>query len=162
MRIPRSRPGKLERFLELQPVVWAQLASAVPEEVRGELSSVTTHQLRALVQLEDGGLTMRELADAMQVTAPTATVLADRLTARGLAARVADDHDKRVVRLVPTDRGRAIARQFRAARRRSAASLFSRLRDDQLDALLDVMETLAGTAPQDVSTTAEELTLELA
>ncbi len=160
--MPESRRRKLERFLELQPIVWAQMAGAVPEDVRGELSSVTAHQLRALVQLEERELTMHELADAMQIMRPTATVLADRLVARGLATRVADAHDKRVVRLVPTDRGRSLAKQFRAAQRRSVASLFDRLRDAQVDALLDVMETLAGAAAHPGNTETDTFTLELA
>jgi DNA-binding MarR family transcriptional regulator len=162
VRVPESRRHKLERFLELQPIVWAQMAAAVPEEVRGELSSVTAHQLRALVQLARRELTMHELAEAMQVMRPTATVLADRLVARGLVTRVADEHDKRVVRIVPTDHGRSLATRFRAAQRRSVASLFDRLRDEQVDALLDVMETVAGTAAHRASTVTENLTLELA
>jgi DNA-binding MarR family transcriptional regulator len=139
-----SRECALERYLELRPVIRAWLrASSVPPEVQAEFASVTSHQLRALVRMPDTGLCMRELAVAMNVTGATASALADRLVAQGLALREHDPGDRRVVRLVPSERGREMARRVRETQRRSAETLFGRLSDRQVAAFLDVLETLA-------------------
>ena len=63
--------------------------------------------------------------------------------AQGLAAREQDPVDRRVVRLVLTGRGRRVVSSYREAQRRAARSLFDRLSDDQIEAWLDVLETLA-------------------
>lgn len=143
----RRRRSALARYLELRPVVRSRMEAELPAELRSEASSVTIHQLRALVRLPDGGLSMRQLAEAMNVMGATASVLADRLVAQGLATRCPDPDDRRVVRLLPSDRGRELAALYRQAEQRWAESLFSRLSDRQVEAFIDVMETLASEEP---------------
>lgn len=115
----------------------------MPEELRSQFSAVTAHQLRALALLRDGGLSMRQLAAALGVVGATTSVLADRLVAQGLAVREHDPDDRRVVRLVLTEPGRRVASKYLEAQRRAARALFDRLSEGQIDAWLDVLETLA-------------------
>jgi len=101
VRTRGNRRRELERFLELEPVVWAEMANVVPGGVRGERSSVPVRQWRALV------------------------------AARGTVAPL--------------------------------ASLSERLRADQVEALIDVMERLAGSPiPSDADETTARHEVELA
>ncbi|WP_129669326.1 MarR family winged helix-turn-helix transcriptional regulator [Phytoactinopolyspora endophytica] len=64
-------------------------------------------QYRMLVRLSAGGERSARLADALRVRKPTLTALADGLVNAGLASRIRDHDDRRVVRLELTDAGRA-------------------------------------------------------
>lgn len=141
---PTGRSEAVERFLELRPLVRARMETAVPPELTAEFQSVTAHQLRALELLPaEDGLTMRQLAAALGVMGATVTELADRLVVRDLARREHDSTDRRVVRLVPTERGRQLADSYRRAQRQAADAAFDRLSAAQVATLLDVMQTLA-------------------
>ncbi len=133
--------------MELRPIVMARMDDSVPPELKTEFESVTVHQLKALVSLPPEGLTMHELAGALAVTGATASALADRLVARRLVMRATDENDRRVVRLVPSLEGSALAGRWRSARRRMMEALLDRLSDEQVTAWLDVMETLAADIP---------------
>lgn len=138
-----GRDAAIDRYLELRPAIRARMEASVPEELRSQFSAVTAHQLRALALLRDGGLSMRQLAAALGVVGATTSVLADRLVAQGLAVREHDPDDRRVVRLVLTEPGRRVASKYLEAQRRAARALFDRLSEGQIDAWLDVLETLA-------------------
>ncbi|HET9077065.1 MAG TPA: MarR family transcriptional regulator [Acidimicrobiales bacterium] len=138
-----GREGAIDRYLQLRPSIRARMESSVPEGLRAEFASVTAHQLRALALLEDGGLSMRQLASALGVMGATTSVLADRLVAQGLAVREHDPGDRRVVRLLLTEEGRRVADRYQEAQRRAARSLFDRLSDEQIVAWMGVLETLA-------------------
>lgn len=140
---PVDRAHAIRRYLELRPIVRARLTASVPEDLHREFESLTPHQLSSLLLLPAEGLRMRELAAALGVMGASVSVLADRLVSQGLAVRMADPDDRRVVRLAPSERGTALAARAAAQQRRSAAQIFDRLSDDQVTAFLDVLETLA-------------------
>ncbi len=139
-----DRTRAVSRYLELRPVVRRRMRGYVPAGLRQEFAAITPHQLRALLCLPPEGLSMRELAEAMDVTGATASVLADRLVAQELACRHHDESDRRVIRLAPSAQGSAVAKRARLAQREVAESLFRQLSDDQVEAFLDVMEAIAG------------------
>lgn len=147
-RPKRNREGAIRRYLELQPIVRARLTATVPADLHKEFESITAHQLRALLLLPDEGLSMRQLAVSLGVMGATVSVLADRLVAQGLAVRLPDPNDRRVVRLAPSEHGRALAARAAAQQRHSAAEIFNRLSDEQVVAFLDVLETLAAWTPE--------------
>lgn len=70
-------------------------------------SGLTLPQYRMLARLSAGGERSARLAEALTVRRPTITAVADGLVAAGLAARESDAGDRRVVRLILTDDGRA-------------------------------------------------------
>lgn len=146
---PRAvdREDAVRRYVELRPAVRARLSASVPEDLRHEFESLTAHQLLALLQLPPDGLSMSQLAATLGVMGATVSVLADRLVAQGLAVRMPDPTDRRVVRLAPSERGRQLVARAAAQQRRSAAEIIDRLSDDQVVAFLDVLETLADGAP---------------
>ena len=71
-------------------------------------------KVELLIKLTDGPMTLREIARAMDVDPPAATVGVDKLEARGLVRRTPhpDDLRRKLVHL--TDSGRDAARRGRA------------------------------------------------
>jgi len=135
------------RLVKLRPVLRARMQAAIPDELHAELGAVTAHQLEALTRLGEEGLTMRELADALEVSGPAACTLADRLVSRELAERRAGGADRRVVWLAPTARGRALAGRYDQAQHQAIAALIEGLSDDEVATWLDLMERVAGERP---------------
>jgi DNA-binding MarR family transcriptional regulator len=71
-------------------------------------------KVEVLIKLADGPMTLREIAVAVAVDAPAATVGVNQLEARGLVHRTAhpDDNRRKLVHL--TDAGRDAARRAQA------------------------------------------------
>ena len=149
------RDDAVDRFVRLRPAVLARMAASVPAELRAEFESVTGRQLQALNALPGAGLTMRELASSLGVSGATASVLGDRLVAQGLAVRSPDPSDRRIVRLAATKQGAELTERYREAQRGAVAALLDSLTDDQVDAWLDVMQTLADGAADAATGTGE-------
>ncbi len=63
-----------------------------------------------------GPQTLKELAAAEQVRAPTMSRLVAELQADGLATKVADAHDRRAVRIAATSKGKALLEAGRERR----------------------------------------------
>ena len=143
------------RVVELRPIVLALMRESAPDELEAGFGHVTGRQLQALARLPAGGLSIGELAAFLRVSGAAASVLADRLADQGLAVRHTDPGDRRVVRLVPTEQGTALADRYRAYQCRGIAALLDRLSDAQVVAWLDVMETLASGEPAAPAASAE-------
>jgi 4'-phosphopantetheinyl transferase len=70
---------------------------------------LTMPQLKVLFMVvSSSGATMSQIARTVGMTLPTATGVVDRLVGQGMARRVNDSVDRRLVRLYPTDRATAI------------------------------------------------------
>lgn len=141
-RTPAWRAQVVTRIAELRPVVLAAMRESVPDELQG-FGHATGRQLQALARLPRDGMTMGGLAAFLKVTGAAASVLAERLVAQGLAVRLPDPGDRRVVRLAPTPAGMSLAGRYRDYQCRAVAVLLDRLTDDQAAAWLDIMEALA-------------------
>jgi DNA-binding MarR family transcriptional regulator len=138
-------PGLAEEFLELMPRLKRRFEAGLPEDLRQELASVTPHQIEALCHLgSDRGATMHDLARAQGCGMSSATSLADRLLKQGLAERVSDAEDRRVVRLVPTEQAATLISRFRASRRRTALEALSALDDEEVRQLIELLRKVAG------------------
>ncbi len=87
---------------------------------------------------------MGELASALEVSGPAACMLADRLVSHGLAERRSDPSDRRVVRVVRTERGKRLVKRYEMAQRHALDALVERLSDDQLADWVEILASLAG------------------
>lgn len=141
----RAVPEPLvDRFMELMPRLKRLFESGLPDDLRDQLNTVTPHQIQALCHLaSQGGATMHELARAQGCATSSVTSLADRLLRHGLAERVSDLADRRVVRLVPTPAAAALVERFTAARRETARLALGSLGADEARTLVDLLGRVA-------------------
>jgi DNA-binding MarR family transcriptional regulator len=106
-------------------------------------AGLSPSQLSALVAIvRHGSMTLGELATHEGVAPPTVTGVVDRLEADGNVVRGADPDDRRVVRVAPTEQGRAVVE---AARRRKDAWLTRRIAEldpSEVARLVDALEVL--------------------
>lgn len=135
----------------------AELAIALEEVVRlfrrlnpaGGLSLTSAATLASLDR--DGAARLTELATQQGVSQPAMTQLVTRLQEAGLAERVPDPGDGRVVRVHITENGRAELARRRDVRTERLGTLFDRLGADERTALfaaLPAIRTLARLAAE--------------
>jgi DNA-binding MarR family transcriptional regulator len=100
----------------------------------GALSLVHLQVLFALDT--DGPLSMRRLAETMDVSQASATGIVDRMEQRGLVERLRDDADRRVVRVALADGGRQTLGVMAAERRERLTQILDQLTDRELEGFL--------------------------
>lgn len=108
---------------------------------RGKFAALTLvqiHYLDTISHLENP--TISELARAMDVSKPTATVAIDRLADRGYVNRVQSDNDRRVRHLHLTTAGSAIADEHDAMHRKFATHFRDALSDDEVTTLVWLLQ----------------------
>lgn len=95
-------------------------------------------KVEALITLLDGPMNLREIARALQIDPPAATVGVDQLEARGLVHRTPHPDDKRRKLVHLTDAGREAAQRGQAILNEPPPALTNLDPDDlaQLDQLL--------------------------
>ncbi|MBV9100204.1 MAG: MarR family transcriptional regulator [Candidatus Dormibacteraeota bacterium] len=147
-----------ERFWALFPLLKQRMQTGLPVEVSDDLRNVTPHQLdalRHLVRLDacaDGGVSMNELAREQHCALSTATALVDRLIKSGLADRIPDPADRRVVRVAPTRRGEELSRRFGEVKHVVAMQLLAPLDDAELIQLKTLLDKVIGDSGADNET----------
>jgi DNA-binding MarR family transcriptional regulator len=108
---------------------------------------VTLTQYRTLVVLASRGpQRLAELAEAVDVTPPTASRMCDRLVRKGLIARRHERGDRRLVRLSLADKGRELVAAVTARRRTEIATLLAAVPAEQRSSLIDSLQRLASVA----------------
>jgi DNA-binding MarR family transcriptional regulator len=102
-------------------------------------------RVKVLLRLEQGPMTLRDIADANGLDAPYATVICDKLVDKGFVVRRPhpDDHRRKLVSL--TEQGRATATLARQIIGEPPASLCA-LSTSELSALEDSLSRLAGSS----------------
>lgn len=106
---------------------------------------LTLPQFWALERLSGAGpCPMHDLAAALSMKNPAATMMADRLEQLRLVRRVRDPGDRRVVQVELTPRGRTIVRQVHREKRRGMTAMFRALSASEREQYLGLMEKLAG------------------
>ncbi|MGN0625073.1 MAG: MarR family winged helix-turn-helix transcriptional regulator [Oscillospiraceae bacterium] len=81
---------------------------ALKKSGRIHLSIKEMHLLEAVGKGDEQGRTVSEIADAMNITRPTATVAINKLEKRGYLEKQPDDADGRTVRVTLTRSGKRI------------------------------------------------------
>jgi DNA-binding MarR family transcriptional regulator len=104
---------------------------------------VTSHQatLLALVDAQPG-LSLRQLAHAEGISAPSLSGHVDRLETAGLLRRVRSEDDRRRVGLELTPEGRAILRRVRARRTTWLADRLAHLTDEDRERIEQALPAL--------------------
>jgi len=101
-------------------------------------------QLHVLVTLnERGATTVGALADALSISAPSASSIVDRLVERDAVVRVRSTEDRRQVLVSLSDQGRRFADEMHGLGRATLTGVLEQLDDDDLDELLRLLDVLA-------------------
>ncbi len=128
--------------------VWNALIGAVMDRQQDwrrhvvDLTGLPFSRVRALRRLASGPKTLRELAAALTVDAPAATVTVNDLVRRGLAERHPHRTNRRVKLVQLTPEGAALVAQVLALRE-PAPQVIADLPDEELGVLERLIERLA-------------------
>jgi DNA-binding MarR family transcriptional regulator len=108
---------------------------------------VTLTQYRTLVVLASRGpQSLAELAEAVDVTPPTATRMCDRLIKKGLVVRRHERGDRRLIRLTLAKNGRELVDAVTQRRRAEITHLMAAVPPEQQVALVDSLRRLSAAA----------------
>jgi DNA-binding MarR family transcriptional regulator len=106
----------------------------------GNLSSdLTASQIKSLFAFRDENKAypIGELRRNARVKRSTITDMVDRLESDGIAERLRDEGDRRVVKVRLTEKGKKIRSAFYQKRRKEMETIFSRLTDQERKKLLN-------------------------
>jgi DNA-binding MarR family transcriptional regulator len=110
-----------------------------PEELQGGLMDV-----QALRRIDhDPGISAGELARSLWMAESAVTAVLNRLEAAGLIVRQRASRDRRVVRLVLTDRGKALLEETERMHLDQVSRRFSALSVEDLDQLANLLAKMA-------------------
>ena len=126
--------------------VWAIMSDLVLDNMRrrevSDALGMSFGRARAIRRLAREPLSMGELAAALGIDPPNATVLVDDLEAQGLVRRTPHPTDRRAKVVEATRRGKTLARRADDILATPPAAL-SALTDDDLEALHRILARLA-------------------
>ena len=126
--------------------VWLLMSDFVLDQLRrravSEALGMTFGRARAVRRLARGPMSMRELADALDIDPPNATVLVDDLESRGLVRRRPSLTDRRAKVVEATRKGKGVARRADDILARPPAAI-SGLKASELDALRRILTAAA-------------------
>ena len=111
---------------------------------RGAYSLI--HLIVLTVLETEGPLSMRRIAEALDVSDASATGIVDRIERRGLVERRHGAGDRRVVLVHLTERGAAVFREIKQRRRARLSLLVAELSDDDLAGLLAGLRAMRSAA----------------
>jgi DNA-binding MarR family transcriptional regulator len=143
-----GRGGLDQAHLDQAERVWSvmrDLAENFPpkEPLRAALNlGRGTGRIKALLRLTAGTMSLSELAEAVNVDAPYATLIVDTLEERGLVERSHDPADRRRKLVALTDAGEATAQRVLHVTRQPPPG-FGQLSPAELDTLDGLMRRIA-------------------
>lgn len=132
--------NQIDRILSLTLDVSRFMRKSVSE---ADLKGPSMLQLHALVVIRElNGMTMKQFADVMRVSGPTATAFIERLCRLGWVRRTKDPGNRKLVRLRLTPDGSAIVARAMQARHRMMADVLSELSAKDRDDFVRILEHL--------------------
>ena len=125
--------------------VWALMSELVLDNQRrrevAEATGISFGRTRAIRRLVRQPLSMRELAEALGIDPPNATVIVDDLEAQGLVRRRPHPTDRRAKLVEATRKGKQLARRADAILATPPAGLTAVSRED-LETLRRVLQSI--------------------
>lgn len=137
----RHQPEKVARAATLFFMVRGTVRQCLAQGKRLDPSAWLHIETMVFIAGRDGP-SMREIAEYLSITAPSATSLIGNLANEGLVRRSADVRDRRAHRITLTPKGK---RRLAAALKRGKAvfdRLFSSLSPAELDAFIRALERI--------------------
>ncbi|HAG56450.1 MAG TPA: MarR family transcriptional regulator [Ruminococcaceae bacterium] len=115
---------------------------ALKKSGRIHLSIKEMHLLEAVGKGDEQGRTVSEIADAMNITRPTATVAINKLEKRGYLEKQPDDEDGRTVRITLTRSGKRIDHFHRLYHYNMVTKISESLTDEEKASLFQGIQKL--------------------
>ena len=135
-----SHEDLILRLLGLLPQALTRVGvHRTPTGARMGLTNLQMGVLGAL--LHHDGCTMSELAENQMVVRSGATRIVDDLVRAGLVERHAEPHDRRVVRLRITSRGRSVVAEIHREAAEVLGALLQRMSEPDQEALMRGLES---------------------
>ena len=130
-----------ERVNILMGQIMRRLFSGTGKKLK--MPEVTTQQMKLLRILSHyDNSTMKELARMADVTTPTVTGLVDRMVGNGLAERVDDPSDRRIVRVKLTRKAKNLRDRWRRLRGEKIDRVMARLNSKDRRKFIEAFETI--------------------
>lgn len=122
--------------------VMHRMMASVRAQVRKSGQDSHFAHMRVLAILSHHGLTLGQLASALEVSAPTASRTVSHLEQRGLVSRTEDSADRRRVELTLTSAGRKEFRRMKDCAEAHVATVLASLDERDMGRLLAGIEAL--------------------
>jgi len=134
---------EIERFSQKMVTLLPQLIRGFARRESNYLSrgKITLPQLWVLEHLSRrNDCPMNELAQSLRISRPAATGLIDRLILQGLVCRAGDPHDRRMVRVNLTVKGRRVLANIWEQKRRMLMEVFGKIPSQDRAQYLSTLE----------------------
>lgn len=119
----------------------SQLGKRFRKKIQDE--QLTFSQYVVLKFLSNGSLSMRDIADNLQVSMAAATGIVDRMVAAKVVERRRSDEDRRMVWVTLTGEGVTRFTELQRKRGEFVRQTFSKLSDDELHQLSDMLQRVS-------------------
>ena len=95
------------------------------------IEEITIPQIVSLSLIESSKyLRMKDIAKGLSITLPAATGMIERLYKMGMVKRVADENDRRVIKILLTKKGKDILKKIQLRKKQMFESIFNRLSEE--------------------------------
>ncbi len=147
----RTSEAELDAVTDAVLLSSRALVAVASRSIAAVDESVTLPQFRALVVLDrdEAGLKVGELAHELRIQPSTATRLCDRLVRRRLAHRRVNPANRREVTMLLTAAGREVVAEVTLRRRREIASIMAKVPSSQRVAIIDALTAFREAAGED-------------
>ncbi len=103
---------------------------------------LTMIQITGLISIAQGRNTMGDIAEELNITLPSATSLVERLVKGEYVERVQDPQDKRVVKIVLTEKGKAILKKGLEDKIEKTRFMLSKLTEEERLTMLSLLQKI--------------------
>lgn len=132
------------------------LAFRLSRIMRQRMFKMRSHSQLNLMQLhtlgwiaESRGVTMKDLAEHLKVSSPSATVFVNRLVIMGLLERYEDPRNRKLVRLKISRKGQALCRQHMQKAQGALRNIFSIISPSDQRELARILDDLVSELEHD-------------
>ena len=110
--------------------------------VKPHAHELTMIQITGLIAIAHGRNTMGDIAEELNITLPSATSLVERLVKGEYVERVHNPHDKRVVQIVLTEKGKAVLKKGLEDKVEKMRFMLSKLTEEERNTILSLLEKI--------------------
>ena len=106
------------------------------------VNELTMIQITALIAIAHGQNTMGDIANELNITLPSATSLIERLVKGEYVKRVHNPHDKRVVQIELTEKGKELLKKGLENKVEKMKFMLSKLTEEERNMILSLLEKI--------------------